>query len=124
MHLGRVDDAKAALDALHPLTDDARIAVLKARIGLGAGDGVDAKELEARIDGNPADLEARLALARHHARTQAFEAALQQLLEIVRRDRKFGDDAGRRTMLEMFDLLGADHDLVSKYRRMLAAALY
>ena len=40
------------------------------------------------------------------------------------RDRKFGDDAGRRTMLEIFHLLGTDSELVGKYRRMLASALY
>ena len=124
VHLERTDEAKALLEAVHPLTEDPRIAPLKARIEFAAVDAVDPDALEARIEKNPADLEARLEIARHHVRAQDFEAALQQLLEIVRRDRKFGDDAGRKTMLEIFNLLGADHDLVSRYRRMLASALY
>ena len=124
VHLERTDEAKAMLAALHPLTEDPRIAPLKARIGFAAGDAVDSNVLRARIEQNPADLEARLEIARHHVRAQEFEPALEQLLEIVRRDRKFGDDAGRRTMLEIFSLLGADHDLTSRYRRMLASALY
>ena len=49
---------------------------------------------------------------------------LAKLLEIIRQDRKFGDDIGRRTMLEIFNLLGAGHELVNSYRRKLAAALY
>ena len=45
------------------------------------------------------------------------------MLEIVRADRKFGDDAGRKTMLAVFNLLGNGHDLVGTYRRSLASAL-
>jgi putative thioredoxin len=55
---------------------------------------------------------------------QAYEPALAQLLEIVRRDRKFGDDVGRKTMVEVFNLLGGQGDLVSTYRRLLSSALY
>lgn len=125
VRLERIDEARALLDSLHPLTlDDPRVAPLKARIEFAAGGAVDADMLKSRIEKDPADLDARLELARHHARIREFEPALQQLLEIVRRDRKFGDDAGRRTMVEIFNLLGTDHELVSKYRRMLASALY
>ena len=46
------------------------------------------------------------------------------LLEITRRNRKFGDDIGRKTVLALFDLLGSDHEIVSRYRRLLAAALH
>ncbi|HMX53184.1 MAG TPA: tetratricopeptide repeat protein [Plasticicumulans sp.] len=42
----------------------------------------------------------------------------------MRRDRSFGDDAARRKMIQIFDLLGSDHDLVRQYRRNLAAALH
>jgi len=52
-----------------------------------------------------------------------YERALPELLAIVRTDRKFGDDAGRRTMLTVFAALPADSDLVRRYRRELAAAL-
>ena len=125
LRLERIDEAKALLDALHPLTlQDPRLAPLKARIEFADGGTVDADALRARIEHNPADLDARLELARHCARVHEFEPALQQLIEIVRRDRKFGNDAGRRTMLEIFNLLGSDHELVSTYRRMLASALY
>lgn len=125
VRLDRIAEARAALDELDPLTlEDPRVASLKAHIGFSSGDAVDPALLIAGIAENPADLGARLELARHHARLGEHEPALQQLLEIIRRDRKFGDDAARKTMLEIFHLLGADNELVGKYRRMLAAALY
>ncbi len=47
-----------------------------------------------------------------------------QLLEIIRRGRSFENDAGRRTMLQVFNLLGNEGELVNKYRRLMAAALH
>jgi putative thioredoxin len=41
----------------------------------------------------------------------------------VRRDRSFGDDIGRKTILQIFSVLGNDSDLVSEYRKRLASAL-
>lgn len=52
-----------------------------------------------------------------------YERALPELLEIVRRDRKFGDDAGRKAMLAVFGLLGNSGELVKKYRALLSSAL-
>ncbi len=47
---------------------------------------------------------------------------MDQLLEIVRRDRSFGDDAGRKTLVKLFDIVN-DPTLVSRYRGLLARAL-
>ena len=46
-----------------------------------------------------------------------------ELLAIVEHDRRFGDDAGRTTMLSVFDLAADQPQLVSAFRRRLAAAL-
>jgi putative thioredoxin len=81
-----------------------------------------ATELAARVAANPADLAARLDLAEVHVAAREFAPALEQLLEIVKRDRAFGDDVGRRKMLAVFEM--ADADTVSDYRRRLSAALY
>ena len=59
-----------------------------------------------------------------HIASARVRAALEQLLEIVKRDRTFGDDVGRRKMLAVFELAAAEPDLVSDYRRRLSAALY
>jgi putative thioredoxin len=84
--------------------------------------GIDA--LLARIAADPADLQARLDLANLYVARRQFEPALEQLLAIVERDRSFGDDIGRRTMLSVFDLAADQPQLVSAYRRRLSAALH
>jgi putative thioredoxin len=75
------------------------------------------------VEAHPEDLDARLKLAKLDVAAKRYEPALEQLLEIIRRDRKWNDEAGRRTMLAVFDLLGSNAELVSKYRRLLASAL-
>ncbi|MBD1910993.1 MULTISPECIES: tetratricopeptide repeat protein [unclassified Leptolyngbya] len=53
-----------------------------------------------------------------------YEAALQSWLELVARDRKYRQDAARKTMLTIFALLGDDHALTMAYRRKLMSTLY
>jgi putative thioredoxin len=89
----------------------------------GLGDLPDGAELKARVSANPADLAARLDLARVLIARREYEAALEQLLEIVRRDRGFEDDVGRKTMLSVFDLMGDNPEAVSRWRRQLSTAL-
>lgn len=124
--LDRVEEARAACDDLALTTlDDPRVRTLKARLEFsGNGGSADPSSLEARIAANASDLDARLQLARLKVQQQDYAEALDGLLEIIRTDRKFGDDIGRKTMLEVFNLLGGQHELVSKYRRLLSSALY
>mgnify|MGYP003507690744 FL=1 len=102
---------------------DARVPQLKARLQFMEAAGEDEAALAARVAANENDLEARLKLANLLVAAGKYEAGMDQLLEIVRRDRGFGDDIGRKTLLSVFDLLGGG-ELSSRYRRMLASALY
>jgi len=83
-----------------------------------------AGELERRIAADPSDCAARLDLAEVHIANRDFARALEQLLEIVKRDRAFGDDIGRRKMLAVFEMAAGEPDLVSDFRRRLSATLY
>ena len=127
LDLGRVPEAHAIASSLGPLAvQDARVARALARLQVAdtAAERSDPAALETRVFSNPDDLEARLRLAKLHAGVQRYEPALEQLLEIVRRDRNFGDDVGRKTMLAVFDLLQNEGALVSRYRRLLASTLH
>ena len=125
LDLGRADEARALLDALSILTrDETRAAGLIARAAFAGGTAEGTAELEQRIAAHPDDLEARLQLARAHVAARRYEAAMEQLLEVIRRDRGYGDDAGRKTLLQVFNLLGNEGELVARYRRLMASAMY
>jgi len=122
--LGRIVEAKAAAGRMGPLaSQDRRIGALLARLQFVDETAPDTAALDARIASNPDDLAARLAVAKALVMQQRYEPAMEQLLEIIRRDRKWNGEAGRKTMLSVFDLLGGQGELVSRYRRQLAAAL-
>lgn len=122
---GKPAEARKFLDTLGPATrmeTHVRALLARAEFADKAGSG-DTAALEQRIASNGDDLAARLELANQLVADQRYEPALEQLIEIVRRDRLFEDDIGRKTMLSVFTLLGGQGGLVSKYRRLLASAL-
>ena len=83
----------------------------------------DPATLEKQLAEDPHNTEARYLLSAYAILQGQFEVAFEQLLEIVKRDRNYHDDAGRKALLKLFDLLGDNHELVSSYRRKLAMAL-
>ncbi len=116
--LGELD---RVLPATAERTEADRIA---ARLRLGRENGAGEAELRVRVDRQPNDLDARLRLARLLAAREEYEAALGHLLEIVKRDRGYEDDAGRKSMLDIFQILGSGHPLTEKYRSELARLLF
>jgi putative thioredoxin len=83
-----------------------------------------AELLNRRIELDANDLGARLDLAELCIARRDFEPALEQLLEIVRRDRAFREDAGRTKMLEVFEMAAARPELVDEYRNKLSVVLF
>jgi putative thioredoxin len=130
IHLDR-HQAEAAQAILAPLVhrarDAARLNALQARLKLiAAGAGIDAVTLAARVAANVDDLDARLQLAHALALAHDYRPALEHLLAIVRRDRKWQEEAARKAMLDLFTLLGGDPqyaDLVREFRIQLARTL-
>ena len=55
---------------------------------------------------------------------QQYEAALDDLLKLFVRNRSFQEGLPHKTLLQVFDLLGNDHPLVTLYRRKLYQAIY
>ena len=54
---------------------------------------------------------------------ETLSQALDELLEIVRRDKTWRDGEARRQILNILNL-AADQSLASEYRRKLASAIY
>jgi putative thioredoxin len=84
----------------------------------------DLDGIEQRLAQNPLDLEALLQKSRHLTARGEYDDAMECLLTIMRTDRGYEDDIGRRSMLELFDLLGGEHPSVQTYRRRLFTLLH
>jgi len=84
----------------------------------------DEATLRDRVAASPEDLDTRLRLGRLLAARGKQEDALAELLEVVRRDPKHADEAARRTMVDLFAVLGSSHPLTERYRGELARVLF
>jgi putative thioredoxin len=125
IELKRVDEVEAMLAAVQPnLEFDDRVATLRAALAFArlAGSASEA-ELKAKLAAKLADHETRFALAGLYAGTKRHREALDELLEIVRRDRNWKDGQARKQILAIFNLAEKQPELVSEYRRKLASAL-
>lgn len=79
--------------------------------------------LQVLVDEDENNLEAREKLSALLISQTKFEPALEQLFEIMKRDRRYNDDAGRKGLLNLFEMLGSSNPLVSQYRRRIATML-
>jgi putative thioredoxin len=79
--------------------------------------------MKVKVQQDPADHEARAALAALYAGKKRYREALDALLEIVRRAKDWKGGEARTQILNLFTLAG-EPELVSEYRRKLSSALY
>ena len=83
----------------------------------------DVESLRARVAANPADLTGRMELAQRYIADRKLAAALDELLEVIKKDRKEQGEAARRIFLSTLDLAADRPELVSDYRKRLARVL-
>ena len=123
---GELGEAQAVLDAVKSDAHKAALAGAKAQITFlrQAADLPDAADLKARLAQNPQDDEAAYQLAVQQLARQQYDAALEGLLKLFIRNRSYNEGLPHKTLLQVFELLGNDHPLVTVYRRKLFAALY
>jgi putative thioredoxin len=114
-------DAFAAASPEHP-----QLKPLRARLAFVqlANSNPNVMALREALERNPGDSAARHALAAHHAVAGDFGTALAEWLELMRRDRLFGDEAARRSLVQVFEVLGDQDPLVAQYRRRMASLLH
>jgi putative thioredoxin len=125
--LGNFEIAEKTLDAL-PLDEHAKPEVqsLRARMMFdrAVSGAPEIGELERRLNANPEDSEARYLLAAHQLVAQDYEAALEGFFTLLRKDRNYGDDAARKAMVQVFELLGGSGELVTRFRAKMMSALF
>lgn len=120
---GALDDAQALLDRVAAAARNDRHAALGKRIELLRNKPPgDPQQLAQRIAANPKDFEARFALAALQVYGGDFNAAFDQLLDVVLRDKADWREKARLQLVEWFDLCG-DAEAVSRGRRYLGMYL-
>lgn len=125
--LGTLEQAKRML-AMVPdaKRSDAAVAAAQAAIDLAeqAKSVGPLDDLEAKVNANPADHQARFDLAvALNAAGKKSEAA-QHLLDIIKRDRKWNEDAARKQLLQFFDAWGATDEATLEGRKRLSSILF
>jgi putative thioredoxin len=127
VEMGDLEGAKNFL-AMAPAdkAGDPAIAAARAAVELAeqAASLGDTKELDAKVAANPKDHQARFDLALALNAKGKRDAALDHLLDIVKADRKWNDDAARKQVLQLFEAWGPMDDLTVAGRRKLSAILF
>ena len=125
---GKDKDANAVLARVpskladHVEVSGARAALALAEEGRKARDQIG--RLKSRVAADPLDHQARYDLATGLNAAGEREAAADALLEIVRRDRKWNDDAARLQLLKFFESWGFDDPATLLARRKLSSLLF
>jgi len=82
------------------------------------------QQLQARIDANPKDFEARHDLAIAQFAAGEREAAIDQLLEIFKANRAWNEEAARKQLVKFFEAMGPTDPLTLAGRRKLSSLMF
>jgi putative thioredoxin len=125
---GNHAEAKKVLErATGELSTDAAITAARAALELAEHSAQSASqttEFRQRLAQNPNDHQARLDLAVALYGTGEREAAIDELLETIRRDRRWNDEAARKQLVKLFEALGPTDPLTISARRRLSSLLF
>lgn len=125
LQTGAATEAEQLLDGLPAnLATDDRTIQARARLGFAAllKDAPPAEILEAAIAADPGDLRARHLLGVRKLVSGDADAGLSQFIEMLQRDRGYGDGLARKSLIDAFRVV-EDEGLVGRYRRRMSALL-
>jgi len=125
VRVGEKDEAATLLDGLKTQAESDGARRVRALLGFvrQLENAPDPDSLQQRVARNPADLEALHLLGVFLILAGQDQAALDHFLTVMRLDRKYGDDLGRKSLIDAFRLV-ADADLVGDYRRRMSSLLF
>ncbi|ARU87140.1 thioredoxin [Pseudomonas sp. M30-35] len=123
---GELTEAESVLNAVTGDEHKQALSGAKAQLTFlrQAAELPDVADLKSRLGQNPEDDEAVYQLAVQQLANQQYESALDALLKLFVRNRNYADGLPHKTLLQVFELLGNDHTLVTQYRRKLYQAIY
>ncbi len=115
--LGAISKPEAHKKAINDL--NTQLVFLKQAVDFPA-----AELLTHRLASDPHDSEAAYQLAILSLARQDYESALGGLLSLMQSDRSYADGVAQKTLMQVFDLLGAADPVAIQYRRKLYQLLY
>lgn len=124
---GDIERARQTIALVPPdKKSDADVSSVLAALDLAdrAANAVDTSALEARVAANPADHEARLELAVAFAGNGDKQRAVDELIELFKRDRAWNDEAARKQLLQFFEAWGPKDPHTLDGRRKLSSLLF
>jgi putative thioredoxin len=125
---GDLAGAKEMLEGVTPeLLKNAAIASAASALELaeaGQKAAGQTQQLQARIDANPKDFEARHDLAIVQFAAGEREAAIDQLLEIFKANRAWNEEAARKQLVKFFEAMGPTDPLTLAGRRKLSSLMF
>ena len=121
---GDVDRAREVLEMAPADAKEPEIAAARAALELAAQADGETADLERRLSADPNDHQARYDLAAILAGRGEMQAAVDNLLYIVERDRAWNDDGARKQLLTVFEAAGPMSDVAKAGRRRLSALLF
>ena len=127
MAVGQVDQAESMLKRLAPeIARHAEIAAVATALELArkAGEVGEAAELHRRVAVNGDDHQARFDLALAYYAAGEVEAAVDELLELYRRDRTWNEEGARKQLVKIFEVLGFAHPLAKSGRSRLSTMMF
>lgn len=122
-----IDAVREILSGLSPeQLDTPRIRGLSFIVDAGiAAEGLDdIATLSARVEKDPKNLAVRFDLSRQLLAVGDIEGAIDQLVELTRRNREWEEQRARAFLLEILEALGAGHPLAAQGRRRLSSVLF
>lgn len=125
--LGDVDGARKILAGVPAeLASNAEIAAARSAVEVQeqAAQAGSAADLRKRIATDPNDHQARYDLAMAYYASGEREAAVDELLEIVRRERAWNEEAARKQLVKLFEAFGPTDPLTVSARRRLSSLLF
>lgn len=124
---GQVDEAEAVLNgAPAGIADAQELEAAHAQIALArqAENAGPVDTLSAAVEANPDDQQARFDLANALQAAGQTDAAVDQLLELFRRDRAWNDEAAKTQLFQIFDALKPNDPVVLNGRRKLSSMIF
>jgi putative thioredoxin len=125
---GDAGRARALIDAVpKDKAGAAEIASVRSAIELAEQAGKAAGELEPlkqRLAQDPNDHQARFDLAMAQYAAGNREQAIDELLEVVKRNREWNEQAARKQLLKLFEAMGPTDELTVSARRRLSSILF